>query len=110
MKWIGTRPTFRIFAGMTLLTGFCYLCFNTFYITKRTKAKTVDDDKKVNETEEKKEINDIEASNNAKNLNIIGNGIENLSGNVEVEMTRKHSGALNASFEADEEIRKGTKM
>lgn len=35
MKFFGTRPTYQIFAGATLVTGCMYYLFNKFYIGKR---------------------------------------------------------------------------
>lgn len=35
MKFFGTRPTYQIFAGATLITGCMYYLFNMFYIRKR---------------------------------------------------------------------------
>lgn len=42
MKAFGTRPTYRIFAVMTLLTGIMYFIFNITYLRKRSRLE--DDD------------------------------------------------------------------
>lgn len=36
MKLVGTRPTYQIFAAMTVLTGILYFCFNHFCIKRST--------------------------------------------------------------------------
>lgn len=35
MKFIGTRPTYQVFAAATFITGCIYYLFNKFYIGKR---------------------------------------------------------------------------
>lgn len=37
MNAIGTRPTYQIFAGVSLITGCIYFLFNKFYIARNTK-------------------------------------------------------------------------
>ncbi|GLV43083.1 uncharacterized protein CBL_14239 [Carabus blaptoides fortunei] len=36
MKLVGTRPTYQIFAAMTVVTGILYFCFNHFCIKRST--------------------------------------------------------------------------
>lgn len=63
MKAFGTRPTYQIFSGMTLITGLVYFMFNTFYLRKRPQVEGNDIVKKkpkkieTKESGEKVEIN-----------------------------------------------------
>ncbi|KAJ8683434.1 hypothetical protein QAD02_019226 [Eretmocerus hayati] len=100
MKFFGTRPTYRIFAVMTLVIGLLYFFFNLLYLSKRPQVEGNDIVKKkpkvkeqpsqvngsvsnIEENCEKKDkmasevrnepyiVDDIEAINNAKNLDIV---------------------------------------
>ncbi|XP_041974938.1 uncharacterized protein LOC121730128 [Aricia agestis] len=62
MKFIGTRPTYQLFAGATLITGCIYYLFNKFYIG----------DRKMNDDNDicKKKHTDVEATNKTTKLEI----------------------------------------
>ncbi|KZC05141.1 Major facilitator superfamily domain-containing protein 6-A, partial [Dufourea novaeangliae] len=53
MKAFGTRPTYRIFAGMTLVTGVMYYIFNVTYLKKRPQVEGNDIVKKKPKTMDK---------------------------------------------------------
>ncbi|XP_011504820.1 PREDICTED: uncharacterized protein LOC105367748 [Ceratosolen solmsi marchali] len=146
MKAFGTRPTYQIFAVMSLVTGLIYLLFNITYLMKQPQVEGNDIVKKtpktktqpsiaisatqnLEESKARKEkialetqqepyiVDDIEAINNAKNLDIIesaqtDNSIEadhkkdleksnkdNKSG-VRQRHTQQN-GLVNPAFEAD---------
>lgn len=139
MKAFGTRPTYRIFSVMTLITGFIYLLFNVFYLSKRPqiegndivkkKPKNVDkeknnetvksfDDNSIKSQKEKEAdesrvpyvIDDIEAINNARNLDIIESineeeEKEERKKKIENELGHRHvnNGTVNAAYATDED-------
>nr|XP_003706892.1 PREDICTED: uncharacterized protein LOC100883226 [Megachile rotundata] len=174
MKAFGTRPTYRIFAVMTLITGIMYYIFNVAYLKKRPQVegndivkkkpkkvenqnglesgiieialeekKQRENDDKKNESnivtgvdnqafsneqdnvksskdEENKRVSDIEAVNNAKNLDKIEKvpaeeskkklGAKRLKNTQidERERTKecsKQNGTTNPSFESDNQDR-----
>ncbi|XP_058802844.1 uncharacterized protein LOC131670884 [Phymastichus coffea] len=132
MKAFGTRPTYQIFSGATLLTGLVYLCFNVFYLSKRPQVEGNDIVKKkpkgpkqngslapsIEDSKQKKEkeiesvpyiVDDIEAVNNAKNLDIVESVAEEAALSDDCERSQRHGGSVNPAFEADEDVRRGEK-
>jgi phage terminase small subunit len=139
MKAFGTRPTYQIFAVMSLLTGLIYLVFNLTYLMKRPQVEGNDIVKKTSKSKLQSNINDashdleenksrkekialetqqepyivedIEAINNAKNLDIIesvqdDNDEQNLEdGSKESSRIRQRhtqqNGTVNPAFEDD---------
>lgn len=132
MKAFGTRPTYQIFAVVTLLTGLVYLLFNVTYLSKRPQVEgndivkkkpkatvaTIQDgaDKisKIQEVEASKRhkeaklecdpyiIDDLEAVNNAKNLDIAEcNIIEKVDKDEEEDKEIQRHAQLNPAFEPD---------
>lgn len=63
IKGFGTRPTYQIFAVITLVTGIIYFVFNATYLKKRPQLEGNDIVKKkpknVNVTNDEKQTNDI---------------------------------------------------
>lgn len=57
MKAFGTRPTYQIFAGITLFTGLIYFSFNLLYLKKRPQVEGNDIVKKQKKP---KKLNDSE--------------------------------------------------
>lgn len=47
MKFFGTRPTYQMFAGATLVTGCIYYLFNKFYLRKKAICDNSDISKKI---------------------------------------------------------------
>lgn len=123
MKGFGTRATYRIFAAMTFVTGVIYLLFNLLYLQKRPQVEGNDivkkepkPDKKppvIKDLENNKEkiaqaeesmpyfVDDIEAINNAKNLDIIECFEEEDDDNNQ-GVRQRHGGQVNPSFVPDE--------
>ena len=133
MKAFGTRPTYQIFAVITLVTGLLYLLFNLTYLAKRPQVEGNDIVKKkpkvkpqpavengdleASKANKEKEIaigsdpyiiDDIEAINNAKNLDIIEsvnieeNEDEQCKDNSDNQLRQRHvNGSVNPAFEGD---------
>lgn len=136
MNAVGTRPTYQIFAVATLITGFLYLFFNLTYLSKRPqvegndivkkipKDKTITENgeisKGMEESKARKEkelenepyiVEDIEAINNAKNLDIIetmdmqddeGEKKNIEDGRLSNCVRQRHTkGEINLAFESD---------
>lgn len=51
MEIVGTRSTYQIFAGMTVITGILYFCFNHFYIKKYVHTEEEKPEKKEDNNE-----------------------------------------------------------
>ncbi|XP_012056595.1 PREDICTED: uncharacterized protein LOC105619686 [Atta cephalotes] len=78
MKFFGTRPTYQIFAVVTLLTGIIYFIFNVTYLKKRSQLEGNDIVKKksknIDEQDSpKKHTNDISLDEKSQNHNQINN-------------------------------------
>jgi len=75
MKFFGTRPTYQIFAVVTLLTGIIYFIFNVTYLKKRSQLEGNDIVKKksknIDEQDSpKKHTNDISLDEKSQNNQI----------------------------------------
>ncbi|XP_018349319.1 PREDICTED: uncharacterized protein LOC108752755 [Trachymyrmex septentrionalis] len=75
MKFFGTRPTYQIFAVVTLLTGIIYFIFNVTYLKKRSQLEGNDIVKKkpknINEQDSpEKHKNDISFDEKSRNSQI----------------------------------------
>jgi len=75
MKGFGTRPTYQIFAVITLVTGIIYFIFNATYLKKRSQLEGNDIVKKkpknINEQDSpKKHTNDISLNEKSQNKRI----------------------------------------
>lgn len=145
MKAFGTRPTYQIFSGVSLLVGLIYFFFNLCYLSKqpqvegneivKKKPKTpvnvqpaavpeygstqdvekskADKEKIAHELENSLPyiVDDIEAVNNAKNLDIVESILEEeeASSNAEENQVRQRhqaNGSVNSAFEADDHAEK----
>lgn len=101
MKAFGTRPTYRIFAVMTLITGIMYYIFNVAYLKKQPQTEGNDIVKKKPKTVDKQ--NGLESGTIEIGLEEKGkNGAE--KGNE----TNERSGIDNQVFNQDREIIEGT--
>ncbi|XP_014238903.1 major facilitator superfamily domain-containing protein 6-like [Trichogramma pretiosum] len=140
IKFYGTRPTYQIFSVVTLFTGFLYLFFNLTYLAKRpqvegneivkkepkvtTKETAVQKDSTTPHLKELENtpylVDDIEAMNNAKNLDIV-EAVNNQDEDDEVEEQRREVdnemrhrnlglGKVNMAFEADNDTAKHKKI
>nr|XP_033331623.1 uncharacterized protein LOC117223459 [Megalopta genalis] len=85
MKAFGTRPTYRIFAGLTLVTGVMYYIFNVAYLKKRPQVEG-------NEIVKKK-------PKNAENRNGVEPGI------IEIPMEEKKKKTSTTTKKKNEEPR-----
>lgn len=89
MKFFGTRPTYQIFAVVTLVTGVMYFVFNATYLKKRPQLEGNDIVKKkpktINmQTLEDKHANDIgleEKPRNPEQVEVKGKGDALTTGN-----------------------------
>jgi len=75
MKFFGTRPTYQIFAVVTLLTGIIYFIFNVTYLKKRSQLEGNDIVKKkpknIDEQDSpEKHKNDISFDEKSRNSQI----------------------------------------
>lgn len=128
MKTVGTRSTYRIFAVLSLITGLVYLLFYQLYLKKRPQTEGNDivkkEPKKPREIQESKVsdkeriaveetqpsnaltyyVDDMEAINNAKNLDIIDCFEEDGDDDDVGPVRQRHvNGSVNPSFVPDEE-------
>ncbi|XP_071564359.1 uncharacterized protein [Temnothorax nylanderi] len=76
MKYFGTRPTYRIFAVVTLVTGIIYFIFNMTYLRKRSQLEGNDivkrKPKKINEQDSpEKHTTDISLDEKPRSERII---------------------------------------
>ncbi|XP_024869158.1 uncharacterized protein LOC112452926 [Temnothorax curvispinosus] len=76
MKYFGTRPTYRIFAVVTLVTGIIYFIFNMTYLKKRSQLEGNDivkrKPKKINEQDSpEKHTTDISLDEKPRSERII---------------------------------------
>lgn len=81
MKGFGTRPTYQIFAVVTLLTGIIYFIFNAAYLKKRSQLEgndIVKKQKKINEKDSpEKRTNDVSLDEKSQSEGINSNTMEN---------------------------------
>ncbi|XP_014207853.1 uncharacterized protein LOC106638959 [Copidosoma floridanum] len=140
MKAFGTRATYLIFAAVTLITGFIYLLFNQLYLSKRlhiqdnnvinkNKPNNIEaETNKSSESQKEKEANegireqhypyivdDVEAINNARNLDIIETVVEQQQQQEGIHISsedgnnhprhrhHRNNGHVNVAFIADNE-------
>ncbi|XP_016840927.1 major facilitator superfamily domain-containing protein 6 isoform X1 [Nasonia vitripennis] len=139
MKAFGTRPTYQIFSVVSLVVGLIYFFFNLLYLSKQPQVegndivkkkpkipvvsvqpvadleKSKPDKEKIAHEQESNGpyiIDDIEAVNNAKNLDIVDSVLEEIEASNEVaeenQVRQRHqaNGSVNPAFETDDHAEK----
>lgn len=102
MKAFGTRPTYRIFAVMTLVTGVMYFIFNITYLKNESSLERDDLEKQKEQPKEQsrnslgKRANDIGLNEKPQDFEQINGNKENEAENNEFsEKTRNNKSSTN---------------
>ncbi|XP_020290838.1 major facilitator superfamily domain-containing protein 6 [Pseudomyrmex gracilis] len=100
MKAFGTRPTYRIFAVMTLVTGVMYFIFNITYLRKRSRLDRNDLEKQKPKEQSRndsldKSANEIGLNEKPQDLEQINDNKDNDADNEFSEKTRNNKTSTN---------------